>query len=179
MFQTAQIEGMEAQKAEACRRTISGNRQARQRGSSPILEGALVFVPFFALFFAIIDYGLVAFVKNTFQHATREGVRYAVTYQTSGGLGHDASIKEVVKTNALGFLSGPSGASHIIIKYYDPNTLVETAGNLPGNIIEVSIENYQWGVIAPLLRSASPITLNVRASDRMETVPNGLAPPSR
>lgn len=179
MLIAAKIEQTEGQCFEPCSRTISGERRIRQRGSSPILEGALVFIPFFALFFAIIDYGMVAFVKNTFQHATREGVRYAVTYQTSGGLGHDASIKQVVKTNALGFLSGTGGDSHIIIKYYDPNTLLETPANLPGNIVEVSVENYQWGMVAALLRSRNPITLNVRASDRMETVPNGLAPPSR
>jgi hypothetical protein len=155
------------------------SRRRRQRGSSPILEGALVFVPFFALFLAIIDYGLVTFVKNTFQHATREGVRYAVTYQIQAGLGHDGSIKEVVKTNALGFLSNGTGPSHIKIRYYDPETLVETTANNPGNIIEISIENYQWGIIAPLLRSANPVTLNVRSSDRMETVPDGLAPPAR
>jgi hypothetical protein len=139
----------------------------------------LVFIPFFALFLAIIDYGMVTFVKNTFQHATREGVRYAVTYQTQSGLGHDGSIKQIVKTNALGFLSGTNGSNYIKIKYYDPETLVETPANSPGNIIEISIENYQWGIVAPLLRSANPVTLNVRSSDRMETVPNGLAPPAR
>jgi hypothetical protein len=94
-------------------------------------------------------------------------------------MGHDASIKQVVKTNALGFLNGAGGDNYIVIKYYNPDTLIETSTNAPGNIIEVSIENYRWGIIAPLLRSANPVTLNVRASDRMETVPNGMAPPSR
>ena len=179
MFQIAMTQGMGKQHHIPNPSPVSSQRRRRQSGASPILEGALVFVPFFALFLAIIDYGMFAFVKNTFQHATREGVRYAVTYQTGSGLGHDASIKEVVKTNALGFLSTPTGASHIIIKYYDPDTLVEVPGNTPGNIIEVSIENYQWGMIAPFLRSANPITLNVRSSDRMETMPNGAAPPAR
>jgi len=142
------------------------------------MEGGLVFIPFFALMLAIVDYGMVIFVRNTFQHATREGVRYAVTYRTNGG-GHDASIKAVVKENAMGFLHTQAGENMIHIRYFNPTTLVETASNASGNIIEVSIEGYQWGMIAPMLRSANPISLNVRSSDRMETVAGGGSPPSR
>lgn len=154
------------------------SRDKRQRGHA-LMEAGLVFIPFFGLFFAIVDYGMALFLRTTFQHATREGVRYAVTYQTQGGMGHDASIKAVVKEHAMGFLSGPSGDSKIHIRYYNPVTLAQTGMNSPGNIVEVSVEGYQWGVIAPLLRSANPISLNVRSSDRMESLPGGVAPPPR
>lgn len=152
---------------------------ARDTQGHALMEGGLVFIPFFALMLAIVDFGMAIFLKNTFQHAAREGVRYAVTYQTTGGMGHDYSIRQVVKTNAMGFLNTAAGDSMIHIRYYNPNTLLETGGNNPGNIVEVSIEGYSFGVMAPLLRAANPIPLNVRASDRMESLPGGTSPPAR
>jgi hypothetical protein len=159
-------------------RPFISERRRRQRGNA-FLEAGLVFVPFFALFFGIVDFGMAIYMRNMFQHATREGVRYAVTFQTSGGMGHDASIKSIVKTHCMGFLSGPTGDSYIRIRYYNPTTLVETGANSPGNIVEVSVEGYQWGVVAPLLRSANPIQLAARSSDRMESVGGGGTPPAR
>jgi len=160
------------------RRVIEARRR-RQPGHA-LMEGGLVLIPFFALFFGIVDYGMAIFLRNTFQHAVREGVRYAVTYQTvNASTGQDASIKSVVQTNAMGFLDG-ANANLIQIHYYDKNTLVETGSNSPGNIVEVSVQGYQWGVVAPLLRSASPIRLNAFSSDRMEALPDGqFAPPPR
>jgi Flp pilus assembly protein TadG len=140
---------------------------------------AFVMVPLFALMFGIIDYGFVIFLRSTFQHAVREGVRYAVTYQTIPGQGHDASIKSVVQASAMGFLAGQSGLDKIHIQYYEPDTLGTTSANAPGNIVEISIEGYQWGWIAPLLRSGTPLTINVRSSDRMEGLPGGTSPPAR
>lgn len=136
-------------------------------------------VPLFALIFAIVDFGLAIFVRSTLQHATREGVRYAVTYRTVDGMGHDDSIKSVVQENAMGFLSGEDGTGHISIRYYDPATLQEVGANNPGNLIEVSVENYTFGFLAPLLRSAAPLSMTARSSDRMEGLPGGTAPPAR
>jgi Flp pilus assembly protein TadG len=160
-------------------RRVSETRRRKQLGHA-LMEGGLVLIPFFGLFFAIVDYGMAIFLRNTFQHAVREGVRYAVTYQTlSPSTGQDTSIKSVVQTNAMGFLNG-TNANLIQIHYYDGKTLVETGANTPGNIVEVSVQGYQWGVIAPLLRSASPITLNAFSSDRMEALPDGVfSPPAR
>ena len=107
----------------------------------------------------------------------REGVRYAVTSRTEPGMGHDASIKAVVQRHAMGFLNGPEGASKIHIRYYVPGTFAETQSNAGGNIVEVSIENYRWNWMAPVLRgNASPLTLVVRSSDRMEMPPGGISP---
>jgi hypothetical protein len=150
----------------------------RQGGRGSVFaETALILLPLLALVFAFIDHGLVIFMQSTFQHAVREGVRYAVTYQTIGGLGHDASIKQVVSRNAMGFLRGRENA--IKIRYFDPETFQEVPDNLPGNIIEVSIEGYQHSWIAPLWRTAGVIQLSARAADRMEGLPNGSAPPPR
>jgi hypothetical protein len=153
-------------------------RRAGRRGNAT-LELALVMIPWMALFFAIIDFGFAVFVRNSFQHAVREGVRYAVTFQTMSGMGHDASIKSVVQANSFGFLSGASGADHIHIRYYLPDTLEETANNYPGYLIEVSIENYQWSWIAPFFRTDAPLTVTARSMDRMEGLPAGTSVPVR
>jgi hypothetical protein len=117
------------------------------------------------------------FLQSTFQHAVREGVRYAVTYQTEGSLGHDASIRNVVVRNAMGFLNGR--ASAVRIRYFDPTTFQEVPDNLPGNIIEVSIEGYQHRWLAALWRAPGTLEIRARSSDRMEGLPTGASPPPR
>jgi hypothetical protein len=79
----------------------------------------------------------------------------------------------------MGFLSGADGAAQIHIRYYEPDTLAETPNNYPGNLIEVSVENYQWSWIAPLMRPGSPMRYTCRSMDRMEGLPGGMAPPPR
>jgi Flp pilus assembly protein TadG len=144
-----------------------------------MVELPLVLIPLVALWVAIIDFSLGIFLKATFQHAAREGVRYAVTSRTEPGLGHDASIKAAVQRNAMGFLSGEEGAGRIHIRYFVPGALTETQSNAGGNIVEVSVEGYTWNWIAPVLRSATPLSITARSSDRMEATPGGGTPPAR
>ncbi len=160
----------------------NGGRRANGRRGSAFVESAFVFVPLMAMFVAIIDYSMVILTRSTLQHAVREGLRYSITYQTMPSMGHDASIRAVVKNNSLGFLSSVTGAENpckICIRYYNPNTLAFTNANAPGNIVEVAVENHTWNWIAPLMRSNSPLQITVRASDRMETVPPGTLVPAR
>lgn len=155
---------------------VRGSSFRTQTGNT-FLEAALVLVPLLALIFAIVDFGLAVFVRTTLQHAVREGVRYAVTYQTMPGRGHDASIKAVVQQHAMGLLNGHEDL--IQIRYFDPVSLQEVPDNSPGNVVEVSVEGYQWGWIAPLLRAPGTLGITCRASDRMEGLPGGQAPPPR
>lgn len=160
-------------------RAATDKRRRGQKGNA-FVEAAFVLVPLLALIFGIIDFGLSIFVMSTLQHAVREGVRYAITYQTQTGMGHDASIKSVVQSEAMGFLAGQAGLNKIHIRYFDPVTLTQVAANAPGNVIEVSVEGYTWGWLAPLLRSANPLTISSpMASDRMEALPGGQQPPPR
>lgn len=159
--------------------TTDKRGRRKQRGNA-FVEAAFVLVPLFALLFAIVDFGLAIFIRSTMQHATREGVRYAVTYQTMDGLGHDESIRTVVVNSAMGFLSSQENRDKVRIRYYDPMTFTEVGANAPGNLIEVSVENYTWGWLAPLLRTASPLQVTARSSDRMEGLPgNWASPPAR
>ena len=157
-------------------------RPRHPRRGSAFVESAFVFVPLMAMIVAIFDYSLVIMTRSTLQHSVREGLRYAITYQTIAGMGHDASIRQVVKNNSLGFLGSVDGTENpckICIRYYNPNTLTFVTDNSPGNVIEVAVENYTWNWIAPLMRSATPLQIIVRASDRMESLPGGVVPPAR
>jgi Flp pilus assembly protein TadG len=153
-------------------------RRRRQRGKA-LLESALIFLPLFAIIFAILDFGLVIFVKSTLQNAVREGARYAVTYQLMSGMGHDLSIKTVVQQNSLGFLNGTTGLDKIKVRYYQPDTFVETTYNWPGNLVEISVEGYEWKWIVPLWRAPGTLNVVARALDRMEGLPAGTTPPTR
>ena len=157
-------------------------RRLRQAGNN-ILESALVLVPTLAIIVGIVDVSFAVFAHTTLQHAVREGVRYAVTYQLKSGMGHDASIKSVVQENAMGFLSGESGLSKIYVRYYDPTTFTEQTGtgsNAPGNIVEVSVEGLTRNWIASvLLGNLAPMNFYIRSSDRMEGLPQGTPLPAR
>jgi Flp pilus assembly protein TadG len=145
-------------------------------------------VPYFAIFFALFDFGVAIFLKNTMQFAVRQGVRYAVTSQTATGLGHDASIKAVVNQYSMGFLNyvAPSGSGRpcagtgcISIDYFTPETLspvVGTGSNVGGNVVQVTAHNLTWAWMVPLLRSSAPMNFSVSSADVMEASPNGIPP---
>jgi hypothetical protein len=148
-----------------------------------VLEGALALLPMLALLFGLLDIAVAIFVRNTLEFAIRQGVRYAVTSQTMPGLGHDASIKAVVQSNAMGMLAAvsPGGTNQISISYYDPVSLALVSGtgsNVGGNIVVVSATGLSWAWMVPVLRSATPLQFSVRSADIMEATPLA-GPPAR
>jgi Flp pilus assembly protein TadG len=153
-------------------RTLQDN--ARQ--GNAIVEFALVFVLFMAIIFAAFDFSYAIFVKATLHHAVREGVRFAISGRTLPGQAHDASIKQVVKNNALGLLNAADKDELIKVNYYLADGFGATSNNAAGNIVVVSVEAYQVMPVGPLLRAANPIMLTVSALDKMEPFP-GSAPP--
>jgi TadE-like protein len=165
---------------------FAGRRRRSRRGNA-ILEMAIVAIPLFGLLFSIVDFGLAIFIRTTLQHSVREGVRYAVTYGTSGGKCQDASIKEKVQQSAMGFLNGSDGEAKIKIRYFaidenNPGTFSEFGagtGNAPGNIVEVAVEGYEYKWVAPIYWSSAPLNINVRSADRMEGLGAGASSPCR
>jgi len=158
------------------RPTDVGRSLRRSESGSQLVEAGLGLTAFCAILFLVLDTGWGVFVKATLQHAVAEGVRYGITGQTSSGLGQTASIKSVVQLQAMGLLDGDQ-AGTIMIRFYDPNTLAQTASNAGGNLLEVSIEGYQFTPLAPLLRSGAPVSITARATDIIEPSPRGIAPP--
>jgi len=165
-----------------CIRPISARRKRVQRGNQ-LVEVALIFLPLCALLFGLFDFSVAIFMRATMQTAVREGVRYAVTYDTLPSMCQDASIKQIVKNSASGFLSDPAHDTKIKVRYYDATNLTtELTGalsNSPGNVVEIGVEGYSWSWIAPLWRSASPFVINVYAADRMEGLAGAASPPCR
>jgi hypothetical protein len=138
-----------------------------------MIEVCLIVVPLFGLTFLLLDLSMVIFERSTFQHAVREGVRYAITGANSPGPCQDDSIKSVVKQDALGFLSGATTSQTIHVHWINPVDGT-VANNNFGNIVEVSVENYQYGPLAPYRRLGFPATIWARAYDMMEALPGGL-----
>ena len=145
------------------------------RRGSTVLEAGLVLLPLMAFVCAAIDSSLVMFMKNTVRHATREGVRYAITGQTEAGMCQDQSIKTVVQRKALGFLAGSAGLERIQVAYYDPETFA-AAQNRPGNVVEVSVVGLPWSWIVPVGRPSRQIQISAASLDILESAPNGIVP---
>jgi Flp pilus assembly protein TadG len=161
------------------RATISPRRRASQRGNA-MLEGALALPPLLMLLFATIDFSVAILVKNTVQAAVREGVRYAVTGQTTGAH-QDDSIKNVVAANSLGFINSSNQDSLVSITYYDPSTLSLVSGtgsNSPGNIVQVQVTGLSWAWMVPYGRSATPLQISATSVDIVEPNATGV-PPAR
>lgn len=152
-------------------------RSLNSRKGSEIIEFGLVALPLLAFVFLIIDVAWVLFAQSTLQYAAAEGVRYAVTSQTMSGMGQDASIRTVVIGDAFGFVTSAT-ASNIAINYYNPSTLVGTASNAGGNVIEIVISGVNVYPLGPVWRSKTAMVLTARSSDVMESSPGGI-PPAR
>jgi Flp pilus assembly protein TadG len=148
-------------------------RNSRRRGAE-IIEVTFIVVPLFAITFLLLDLAMAVFLRSTFQHAARQGARYAITGANDTGPCQDDSIKSVVKTSALGFLSQSPASATVHVHWINPVTGA-VSNNAYGNIVEVSVEGYQYGPLAPFQRVGFPLKMWARAYDMMEPVPGALA----
>ena len=148
------------------------SRRNRRKGAE-IVEATLILAPLFGLIFLMLDLSMVLFVRSTFQHAVREGVRYAVTGQNATGPCHDDSIKTVVRNNALGLLNSTVARTKIHVHFQNPVSGAIT-NNAYGNIVQVSVEGYQFLPMAPFQRLNSAPLIWARAYDIMEALPGSL-----
>jgi Flp pilus assembly protein TadG len=165
---------------------VNARRVSRRRnGGSVMVEFALTLLPLMALIFGFADFSLLLFRWSTLENAVREGCRYAITFQTSGGNGQDASIEAVVQKYAMGVVTTGDTPQHIYVEYYSPanlTTSIGTGGNIPGNVVQVSVKNLSWSWLAPLsgsfgtggLYATTPLTLSVYSSDILGGYPAGV-----
>jgi Flp pilus assembly protein TadG len=170
-------------------------RRRRSSGGNALLESTFTLVPLMALILAFFNFGFAIYKWTTLQNAVREGCRYAITFQTMSGLGQDASIGAIVKEFGMGMVDPTlTGSSQqVFINYYSPTNTNRTTGpinpggNVPGNLVEVSISlNMASGWIAPLSGKYNDTSggyqsfiLNVYSSDVLGGYPYGVASVSR
>jgi Flp pilus assembly protein TadG len=157
----------------------------RRRTGNALFESVFTLLPTFALIFAFVDFGLLLFRWATLQNGVREGCRYAITFQTATGLGQNASIEAVVQQYSMGIVTATDNPQHIFVNYYSVanlNTPIASGGNVPGNIVQVSVQNISWAWLAPIsgsfganaYRDQTPITLGVYSSDILGGYPAGV-----
>jgi Flp pilus assembly protein TadG len=152
---------------------LKNSRRRQSRRGAEVLEAALIIVPLFGILFLLLDLSMVIFIRSTFQHAVREGVRYAITGANDTGPCQDDSIKAVVQKNALGFLNSTNAANKIHVHFQNPVSGA-VSDNQYGNIVQVSVEGYQFMAIAPYQRLNQNPMVWARAYDMMEALPGGL-----
>jgi Flp pilus assembly protein TadG len=145
----------------------SARRRRRTTGNA-MLESVFTLLPLIAVLTFFFDMTFAVFSWSTIQNAVREGCRYAITFQTSGSLGQNASIEQVVEQYAMGLITS-NNASLMQVNYFSPsapNTALAAGTNpppnYPGNIVEVSIQGYplQWMIplSGTLLNHPQPIS---------------------
>jgi Flp pilus assembly protein TadG len=152
------------------RRPIRSRGARRQRGAQ-MVEVALIITPLLLFTFFLLNISMVLFLRSTFQQAVREGARYAITGQLTGGTTcHDTAIKNVVKIKAIGFLNSTSAAATIHVKFRNPTTGAKTT-NGAGNIVQVSVENYRYGPLVPFSVFHQNLSISAFAADVMGGLP--------
>src|SRR5271170_3405472 len=133
-------------------RTKASVRRKRTSGGNAMVEWMLVMLPTFALITAFFDITFALFSWATIQDAVSEGCRYAITFQTISGDGQDVSIETTVASDSMGLVTVAGGL--INVNYYTqaaPTTAIASPnGNVPGNIVEVSILSYPLNWMIPL-----------------------------
>jgi Flp pilus assembly protein TadG len=151
------------------------------------MEFTLVFLPLLATLLVLLDISWAVFSKSTLQRAVRVGVRQGVTLtsaQMTGGQCLTEMVKATVQANALGLLTGSDGLAKIKVNYIQPpapnssgaaiDVSTQAGGNTPGNIMQVSVQNYSLIPLVPRIFSwstapdNSPLNLSVYSADRIE-----------
>lgn len=170
------------------RQPVSLRRQRRSKGHV-IMESVFTMFPTFAMILIFADMGMMLYRWSTLQNAVREGARYAITFNLEDDpdgnpLGQDDSIKGVVSSYTLGMVSASDPELHV--NYYAPNDvnnpIPAPGGNVPGNLVEVSIEDidFAWmmpfsGTITDYFYATTPLTISVYASSMLGAMPVGVS----
>lgn len=157
----------------------SSRRLSNGERGAAYVEFALVFVLFLSFLFSAFDFAFAVFTRGTLHHAVREGVRYAITGRIIDGLGHDDSIREIVRQNSLGLLGTEEELERIQVEYFLPacDTGCGTGNNGAGNIVVVSVDELPIEPLVSLMGLVDSYAITVAAVDKMEPFPG--APPPR
>ena len=167
---------------------------ARRRNSNGnvILESVFTLLPTFAFIFAFTDFGLMMFRWSTLAEcparghavcgdipdATRGKARTLRSGAWCSSTPWDLSKRRTARSTFLSTITLPPRSNAF-----------GSGGNVPGNLVDVSIQNLSFGWLAPLsgsygggsafFRSTTPITFNLDSADILGGFPVGVTSVSR
>lgn len=165
-----------------------GGRASRARRSkgSELVEFMLVLLPLLAMVTVLVDTAWAIFAESTLQRAVRIGVRTGVTLtasQVAAGGNLTATVKSIVRANALGLLNGSNGT--LLVNYYQPpdpgsnapatDVAASPTGDQGGNIMKVTVQDFYLTPLVPRIFSLraggvdnSKLLISVNAADIIE-----------
>ena len=133
---------------------ITALRRRHSQKGAELVEFTLVFIPILSLISVLFIVCWMQYTTATLGRAVRVAVQAGAT-ATSTTVGSGcltAYLKTIVQNNSMGLLAGTTGLSYIKVNYLQPPTPGSTAaatdvstqssGNSPGNMIQVSVQNY-------------------------------------
>ncbi|RRQ21438.1 TadE/TadG family type IV pilus assembly protein [Thiohalobacter thiocyanaticus] len=131
----------------------TGALRRRQRGSTA-LEFALLFLPFFALFYAIVSYGLVFLLMESFSSAAEGGARAAVavdpTAYTDTNDYLNNGVIPVVRDQVAAQLDWlPDSVKNQVLGADNQNVGVSLSNRVL--TVEVGYEDYHSNPVIPML----------------------------
>jgi len=185
---------------------VSARRRRAQSGNA-FVEWMFVMLPTMALLCFFFDMTWALFAWATIQNAAREGCRYAITFQTMTGQSQDQSIASTVQQWSMGlakttdtFRDGGGATQNVIqVNYFTtaaPTTPINPGcvvagtkpcgGNVPGNIVQVSVQGYSlsWlfpftGTIVNPFFSGRPTAISAYSYDVLGGYPAGTSSVTR
>src|SRR4029450_7606980 len=115
-----------------------------ERGAA-LVEFAIAATVFLTCMFAVIEFGRALWVHNALADAARRGARYAVVHST-GDIGQ---VKNVV------VYGNPAGSGEPLVNNLGTSNVnvVYSSFGLNKGTVSVSITNYQFQFVAPLIRT--------------------------
>ena len=113
----------------------------RERGAS-LLEFSIAATVFLTVLFAIVEFGRALWVHNALTDAARRGARYAVLHKSS-------DLEDVKKVVVYGDLTSTAP----LLDNLTTDNVTVTYSNfiLDGGTATVSIQNYQFQMVLPLV----------------------------
>ena len=117
----------------------------RQEEGASLLEFAIAATVFLTVMFAVIEFGRALWLHNALTDAARRGARYAVLHKA-------ADIDDVKKIVVYGDLTE---TTPLVENLSTNNVTVAYNGfNLDGGTVSVSVHDYDFQLILPLLVSS-------------------------
>jgi len=124
--------------------TLRQMHRKSERGAS-LVEFSIAATVFLTVLFAIVEFGRVLWVHNALTDAARRGARYAVLHKAS-------DVDDVKKIVVYGDLTSTTPLLENLTT--DNVTVTYNAFNLDSGTASVSIHDYQFQLVLPLLVSS-------------------------